>query len=238
MATRRNLDETRQLILDAAAQMVSEAGYSLQSANVSLIDACRRAGLGTAGSGYKIWATQKDFQDDLVRYALMSERTQAEIGAAVLDALAKLEPDPDLTEVIRAASNAEMDAMVGSDWFTRLMALWLAAATEPMMRDEQIQLQALRLTRLGDIFAELLAAYGREMRPPFTIEMLTLAIAAQGNGLGVYCTYLDAPETTMIERSGGADGSTKSWHLLGCVIETLVEAFTQPAEPDDQSGEE
>lgn len=238
MATRRSLEETRQLILDAGAQMVSEGGYSLQSANISLIDACRRAGLGTAGSGYKIWATQKDFQDDLVRHALATERTEAEVGAAIIDALARLEPEPDLTEVIRVAANADMDAIVGSEWFTRLMALWLAAATEPMMRDEQVQSQALRLERLGDIFAEILVAYGREMRPPFTIEMLTLAIAAQGNGLGVYCAYLDAPEVTTIQRATGTDGSTKPWHLLACVIEVLVEAFTRPAEPEDGSGED
>ncbi len=207
--------------------MMSEAGYSLQGANISLIDACRRAGLGTAGSGYKIWATQDEFREDLMRHALAMKSTRTEAAERLLEAIARLGDDPDLTSIIRVAANENARAVVGTEWFTRLIALWLAASTDTAMRNEQIETQRNLLASLQDTFGELLSAYGREMRPPFTIEMLTLAISAEMNGLGYFCAYDDDPATTQVQRSTGPDGALERWHLLGCAVEALVKSFTR-----------
>jgi hypothetical protein len=225
---RRSLDETRQSILDAGAAMLSEAGYSLRSANITLIDACRRAGLGTAGSGYKIWGTQDAFREDLVRHALAMEGTREEAAERLLEAIAQLGPDPDLTSIIRVAAIENAEAVIGTEWFTRMNALWLAAATDDEMRDEQIRAQAELLQSLRETFVDLLEAYGREMRPPFTAEMLTLAIAAEMHGIAYYCAYENDTTVSELQRPTGPGGTLEQWHLMGCVVEALVESFTQP----------
>jgi hypothetical protein len=226
--TRRSLDETRESILDAGAAMMSEAGYSLKSANITLIDACRRAGLGTAGSGYKIWGTQEEFRDDLMRHALAMESTREEAGERLLEAIAQLGPEPSLADIIRVAATENAEAVIGTQWFTRMTALWLAAATDDAMRVEQIDTQAKLLASLRGTFVELLHAYGRVMRPPFTEEMLTLAIAAEMHGIAYYCAYANDTDVSEVDRPTGPDGQMERWHLVGCVVEAIVEAFTQP----------
>ena len=233
MPTRRSLDETRQRILDAGAAMMSEAGYSLRSANITLIDACRRAGLGTAGSGYKIWSTQEEFRDELMRHALAMDRSRDEAAGRLLEAIAQLGDDPDLTSIIRVAATENAREVIGREWFTRLVALWLAAATDDQMRAEQIDTQRKLLASLQEAFVDLLTAYGREMRPPFTAEMLTLAIAAEMNGIGYYCAYVDDESVTQVDRPTGPDGAMEQWHLMGCVVEALVESFTRPITGSD-----
>ncbi len=208
--------------------MMSEAGYSLKSANITLIDACRRAGLGTAGSGYKIWSTQDEFRDDLVRHALAMDRTREEAAGRLLEAIAQLGEDPDLSSIIRVAATENAREVIGSVWFTRLVALWLAAATDDQMRTEQIGTQRKLLVSLQETFVDLLVAYGREMRPPYTAEMLTLAIAAEMHGLGYYCAYVDDERVTRVDRPTGSDGAFERWHLMGCVVDALVESFTRP----------
>lgn len=236
MASRRSLDETRRRILDAGAAMMSEAGYSLRSANITLIDACRRAGLGTAGSGYKIWDTQDDFRQDLVHHALAMEQQRDTASDRLLTAIAALGIDPDLSSIIRVSANENAESVIGEQWFTRMIALWLAAATDEAMREEQIRSQRALLASLSKTFFEVLTAYGREMRPPYTIDMLTLAIAAEMNGMGYHCAYNDDPSVSRVQRPTGPEGELETWHLLGCVVEALVESFTRPSETSADGG--
>lgn len=228
MRQRRSLDETRQRILDAGSAMLAEAGYSLKSANITLIDACRRAGLGTAGSGYKIWGTQNEFREDLMRHALAMEDTREEASQRLLEAIAELGPDPDLTSIIRVAALENAEAVIGTNWFARMIALWLTAATDDEMRTAQIATQSKLLESLRETFVDVLEAYGREMRSPFTAEMLTLAIAAEMNGIAYYCAYANDKTVSEVERPTGPDGALEHWHLIGCVVDALVESFTQP----------
>lgn len=208
--------------------MMSEAGYSLRSANITLIDACRRAGLGTAGSGYKIWPTQEAFREDLMRHALAMEGTRTEVAERLREAMVRLGPDPDLAAVIRVSAIENVEAVVGTQWFNRLIALWLAAATDDAMRDQQITTQRKLLTSLRDPFVTVLATYGREVRPPYTPEMLTMAIAAEMIGIGYYGAHDDDPDVFWVDRATGPDGQIERWHLIGCVVEAIVEAFTRP----------
>lgn len=212
--------------------MMAESRYSLHSANISLIDACRRAGLGTAGSGYKIWATQQDFRDDLLRHALTMESIRAQASQRLLDAVEQLGPDPSLSDLIRVGSIQNVEATVGADWFNQMIALWLAAATDEAMRVEQLERQRAVIEVFRRMFEDLLAVYGREMRSPFTVEMLALAVAAQVCGIGHYCAYDDDPEVSRVQRPSATGEGTDEWHLLGCVTEALVDSFTRPiAEP-------
>ncbi len=228
MAARRSLDETRERILDAGAEMMSEAGYSIDSANISLIDACRRAGLSTAGSGYKIWQTQGEFRKELIHHTLRVDSDRTAPSERLVGVVAEFDGEPTLDELIRIAGNENAEAVVGSEWYTRLLALWLAAATDEEMRGIQLDTQQALLSSLSDTFGGLLERYGRRMRPPFTLGHLTQAIAAQMNGLGYFLAYRDETGAAEILRPTGPDGEPRSWHLISCAVQALVEAFTEP----------
>lgn len=228
MPSRRSLDETRELILDAGLELLAEVGYSLNTTEVLLIDACRRAGLSTAGSGYKIWTTQHDFRVDLLRHALSSA------GAAIVEvdrlvmAVDHAGDDPSLETLIRVASAENAKAAIGAPEYFLNHALWLAAGRDPELRERYIESQREQLGSIGEIYNGLLDLYDREMVPPFTVEMMTLAIAAQVDGLASFCSYVDDLGVADICRPTGPDGEPEQWHLLGCVIEAIVAAFTRP----------
>lgn len=210
--------------------MVAEAGYSLDSANITLIDACRRAGLTTAGSGYKIWQTQDDFRRELIHHTLQIAGDRTEPAERVTDAVEELDGQPSLADLIRVAGNENADAVVGSDWYSKLLALWLAAATDDELRATQLDTQRKLLASLTGTFVDLLDTYGLRMRPPFTAEHLTQAVAAQMNGLGYFLAYRDETGARDIMRPTGPDGELQRWHLVSCAVEALVEGFTEPVD--------
>ncbi len=232
MAARRSLTETRQAILAAGSSLMAETGRTFDAANISLIDACRRAGLGTAGSGYKIWATQDEFRVDLQRYALVEAGPSAadDVGERLAESVGKLGPDPDITNLLRVTSTESAATVTGTAQFVRAIALWLAASEDAELRSRQIASQRELLGSLTELYRGLLDHFGMEMRPPFTVEMLALAIAAETHGIGYFCSYVDDIGVDDIERQTGADGAVERWHLLGCVVEGIVRSFTRPIE--------
>lgn len=228
MAARRNLDETRTLVLDAGLELLEEAGYSLDNSEVSLIDACRRAGLGTAGSGYKIWPTQRDFRTDLLRHALDVANEALLRTDQLVAALEDAGDDPDLSTLIRVASQDSAEVMVGAAELYRNVAIWLAAGNDDELRARYVESQRLLLAELATLYGGLLELFEHEMKPPFTIELMTLAIAAELNGIAMWCSYSDDVGVGDIVRLTGPDDTPERWHLLGCVVEAIVEAFTRP----------
>ncbi len=228
MASRRNLEETRMAILAAGVALMRESGNSFAAANISLIDACRRAGLRTAGSGYKIWGGQGDFRSDLQRYALTESEDESGVVDRLVESVTSLGEDPDLRELIRVAATENAERLIGTTEFARTVALWLGAADDPELRRRHVEDQREALHALADIYRDLLDEHGREVRSPFTIELLTLAISAEMNGLGHFLAYADDTGAAQIDRPTGAEGTVERWHLLGCVVEALVESFTRP----------
>lgn len=231
---RRKLDETRERILDAGAVMVAEAGYSLDSANISLIDACRRAGLSTAGSGYKIWPTQEDFRRDLIHHTLTVNDAITGPARRVVGSAEGPESTPDLDEVIRVSGNDNADSIVRSANFTRLIALWVAASADEQLRDGHLAAQRTLLESLEEVFRSLMVRHSLEMRPPFTLAQLTHAIVAQMQGLGVLLAYGDEVGAESIMRPTGPGGTPQRWHLVSCAVQALVTSFTRPAGTADQ----
>jgi hypothetical protein len=228
MAARRTLGETRTLILDAGLELLREERYSLVITEVSLIDACRRAGLRTAGSGYKIWPNQQDFRTDLLRYALAASgdaMVRTDRSAAAIE---QVGDDPSLSTLIRVASTENAASTIGTAEYFLNHALWLASGRDPELRARYIEAQRDVLGTLSGLYEGLLAVYDREMVPPFTVEMMALAIAAQIDGLSSFCSYVDDVGVERIVRPTGPGGEPEDWHLFGCVTEAIVAAFTRP----------
>lgn len=235
MVARRSLDETRTLILDAGMELLSEAGYSLQGTDVLLIDACRRAGLSTAGSGYKIWPTQRDFRVDLMRHVLYVANTTLLNTDRMVEAIGRAGEDPSLSTLIRVAATDNAEATIGAPEYFRNHAVWLAAKSDAELRERFVEAQRVQLGMLAELYEGLLAIYDREMVPPFTVDIMTLAIASEVDGLASWCSYVDDVGVGDIVRPTGPDGGDEQWHLLGCVVEAIVEAFTRPRTPVPES---
>ena len=216
------------MVLDAGLELLAEVGYSLNSTEVSLIDACRRAGLRTAGSGYKIWPTQQDFRTELLRHALTTGGDALLQTERLLATLDQAGEDPSLTTLIRIASTENANSTIGAPEYFLNHALWQAAGRDPELRERFIESQRGLLGSLAEIYEGLLAIFDREMVPPFTVDMLTLAIASEVDGLASFCGYVDDLGVGDIVRPTGPDGEAEQWHLLGCVTEAIVAAFTRP----------
>lgn len=223
---RRPLDETRTRILDAGVALLEDDECGFHVEQISLIDACRYAGLSTAGSGYKIWPTQGEFRAELLQYAL-HKRDQIADRVRRLDAInSAVQTDVDFIEQIRVEGRANIEGMVGSPELVRQSALWLAAVRDPTMRDDYRQNQHEYIGALARSYQRLMDVEGRSMRPPFTVEMLAVAIETHTLGLAGFLSFGDDFGLDDIQRPTGEAGAMQSWHLLSCVIHAIVEAFT------------
>lgn len=241
MATRRSLDDTKELILGAGLDLLAQSDYQFHIEAVSLIDACRHAGLGTAGSGYKIWPTQEEFRIDLLRYAV-SERDALDERIKRLSAMAA-DPTPiaDFREEIRVGALHNAKEMLESPELIRHTAMWLAASRDEELREAYRNNQDAYIRALTKAYATVMEREGRIMRPPLSVEMLATAVEAQTFGLAQVLLFGDTFDVDAIERvarsDSGDDAETQQaaqqWNLLGCVIEAIVDAFTVLADDVD-----
>lgn len=234
MTVRRSLEETRELILEAALDLLGRDEIAFDPAAVTLIDACRHAGLRTAGSGYRIWPNQEEFRTDLMRHAVVTRPALAERITRL-----KGSPNPDLlekgpTEHIRLVAFENHRAAAGRDELVRRSATWLRAHRDPDVRASHIEIEQDLIAVLAEQYRRILDAYGLQMRPPYRVEHLAFAVEAQTRGLAWMTVFGDDLGLMDLKRPTGPDGQLQRWNLLGCVIEALASAFTEPvtATPD------
>lgn len=228
MPPRRSLDETRTLILDAGVELLAEAGYAIESADLTLIDACRRAGLGTAGSGYKIWPTQQAFRTDVLRHMLVQGGNSMFRTDRLIAAFEASAGDLDKTSLLRVTSNENASATIGSAEFARYVAVWNAAGNDAQLRDDLVATQRDQFAELAELYRALLDLFDREMVPPYTVELMLRAMTSQAEGMAMSFAYDDRLGVNDIQRPTGPDGELERWHLYGCVVEAIVDTFTRP----------
>lgn len=226
MTVRRTLEETRQLVLEAAEEILTEIGYTISTEDLSMIDACRRAGLATAGSAYKIWPDQAAFRTDVLRHVL-STGTNAMIDFSVVLATTQ-EEQPSLQGIIRLMGNASAAQVLGQATFDLFMALWSASRKDPelmaLIRADEQDI----IDQMDPIYEFLLELYDLEMVPPYTVRMLTVAFASLINGFGLYDQWIADEGFDAIPRPTGPTGESQPWHIMSCVGEAVVAAFTRP----------
>lgn len=231
MQTRSKLDDTRLRVLDAAMELLAEDEANFEPGAVTLIDACRRAGLRTAGSGYRIWANQDEFRTDLMRHAVTS-RPGVDQRIARMEQARDGDGEPmDRIEYMRVIGLANQTAEA-SEELRRHSAVWLRAHQDPEVRAGYQASQQRVVQALADSYRGVMDTYDLEMRPPYTIEHLAAAIEVQTRGLCAMTAYGDEFGVGDIRRPTGPDGSEQQWNLLGCLIEATTAAFTRPRNAD------
>lgn len=244
---RRSRDETRELMLAAAVDLLRERALSdgdhvvsAALAHVRVTDIAARAtalvrqGLersGTAtgtpsaaavttGAVYQIWPRQADFQADLLFHVA---ELQGRLVPGAAEVVARFrtarEGGAALSDVVVATAE-EVWRQYRDDPIFRVELSFLVAAVEPRVKAALAHRRRRFAEGAEQVWAGLLATYGRRMRAPYTVGDLTTAVAAQVTG-SVALWWAD-PQ--ILDDPFGAGAS-----LTARVSALLVEQLTEPA---------
>lgn len=234
MATRRTLDQTRELLLDTGASMLIESGIDVSLANVSMIDVCRDAGLSTAGSAYKIWPNQDQFRADLLTHLI--ERTTPDPGT--IDRLAAfVHAAPadmsTLSELIRTTAVNPDPWAAGAAGYDVFCALLLAAQHDPNLAARLHANDVAALDSLTELYEAIADAYDLEWVPPYNAAILAVSLSALVEGISARSKVLPELTDTVVmctaPTTGDATGESLPWTIYGLSARVIVEAFTRPA---------
>jgi hypothetical protein len=187
---RRPREETRRLLLDAATRLVitrladdGEFGNPLSAVRIADVldhlnaeSAAEHRRPLTTGAVYQIWATQAEFQSDLLDHVMNVVATlgMEPFAARVRSLMAEGLPYDELMAVM-----SEYDHDLAGSFHEVSLSIGLAALVAPeRIRVAEEEANARYVAELGGLLAEVLAYGGREMRPGLTIEDLVWVIEA------------------------------------------------------------
>lgn len=214
---------TRQRFLEVGLQLLAERGPVVGVTHIRLSEVADAAGF-SANAGYRYWPSHKAFHDDLI-LALIAQRDHP--LRAMVNAISPIiEERQPWQEAVRVGSAASLRAYIEDGNFRVWYALRASAFKDPNLRDaarERVDFVADQYRALLD---SLMKFYGRRMKPPFTFENL---IGALGRLLEGFITQaLLEVDDEHIDREPLAPGVGRDWTLYPAVVETLLEAWTEP----------
>lgn len=225
---RKPLPQTRQMLLDTAARRLLESGMDVSVGVVDLEDVCEAAGLGSAGSAYKIWETKDDFRVDLIRHVLEQLRHVDVVASDVHTALS--EPvSVGLDETIRTAALADLRSNAGRVPFSTSLALWIAGQHDPVVAEQFAAHEQRGLDTFANLYEFAVPMFGRVWKAPFTSDHLAVVLSALVQGFVIRGHVTPEWVPTDLCRPTSPSAEMRPWHLVACAIEAIAEAFTEPA---------
>ncbi len=207
IVTTFSADESRSATVDALA-------------NVKVSDIADRAGV-TKGAVYHVWPSQEDYRKDLLQ-RLLEQSRQAGVRE-----LHELLSDEDLLagdprEIMNRYADFVFDALKDDPAFFARFSFYVYAANP-----EVAELLASGDETLVKEFSPLMELYlhlqGRRIRPPFSTEMLLIAVNSLFQGLCL--RYRTSPE--MVDRRVGPEAMRMYAHGL----QSIVLHFSEPIDP-------
>ncbi len=226
MAKRRSLDETRALLLSAGAALLAERGVSVTLDRISLIDVCRRAGLKTAGSAYKIWPNQDAYRSELLHELVVASSASFATKGQVDGVLGGDGHLPPLDELIRvvAADNAELNQTI----YPTYLVVWLAQRTDAELAATFADAEDAWLEALVALFTAVVDAYDLEFVEPFDATILGVTLSALVEGLTIRrrATPEFVPESLPLPT--GAGGADQEWAPFAIGVKAIFDAYTRP----------
>ena len=234
-------------MLDAAHDMVSEAGgLSVSLDRLALDDVCARSGVSRS-SAYRAWSSKDEFNLDVLRdlagpswqgTAAFDKETIEHASAIVAENLAALSTPAGrwglVREVVRVAAKRNFIAVGQStEWrtYVALTATLITFAREDdsVRREVQAALRSSELKFIGmmaSFYDDMSVILGFKLRSPHTSwETLAAMGAAVIEGLAL--RQIIAPDIVNAEVSLEEDSGLKEWSLasLGfmAIVDTLVE---------------
>ncbi|MEI2697366.1 MAG: TetR/AcrR family transcriptional regulator [Microthrixaceae bacterium] len=204
IVTTFSADESRSATVDALA-------------NVKVADIADRAGV-TKGAIYHVWPSQEEYRKDLLR-RLLEQSSQAGVRE-----LHEMLADEDLLagdprEIMNRYADFVFDALKDDPAFFARFSFYVYAANP-----EVAELLAAGDDTLVKEFSPLIELYlqleGRRIRPPFSTEMLLIAVNSLFQGLCL--RYRTSPE--MVDRGVGPEAMRMYAHGL----QSIVLHFSEP----------
>jgi AcrR family transcriptional regulator len=218
--------------------MLIERGLSVGLDHVRLAEVAEAAGR-TTGAAYHIWGSSEGqaYGGGQARFHLeLARRAVETIGVDHRTALAVVEQNPgaSLHELIRQGARQVLDRFtdpqVGWDVVLGLVA---AVRSTPELLDAHRKAFAELTDSYCALFGPVLERLGRRVRPPFTLEQLTVSVIALADGFGIRVLVDPDAVPTDIALPTGPDGADEPWHLFACAVEAMFEHFTEEIDAAD-----
>jgi len=184
----------------------------------------------TTGAFYHIWPTLQAFRDELLEFVLSADRIA--VGTPTVDAAVQLAGcgDRSLAEIIRVAGNLNFDGLPDDPGLLLKHALWSRHRTEPRVRELLAGLYDGVREQMTPMYETVLATTGRRMRPPYTLDLLLVVLAALGEGLHLRSS-VDPDAVPEFGADVDPDGQDRRWTTFAAVAHLVVLGMTEPTTP-------
>ena len=193
--TKRSRDETRELMLEAGAQLVYEAFDAPQAADwapvahVRLTDVAARAseitgdGNITTGAIYPVWADQNAYRRDLILHLLSPQQVRNQDMWGQFAALLMSDDRPERVEQLAGLIAKVNFEAVTTDPYYSVMYVLMPYCGDDVLRHALQEYIRAEQGDLSQFYRFGLLAYGRRLRNGLTEEDLARALAALFDGL-------------------------------------------------------
>jgi AcrR family transcriptional regulator len=232
---RRTGEETKDLLIRTGISMLLDRGITAGVSHIRLQEVVRRAGL-TTGAAYRLWADQDAFHHDLA-VAAATWRAAMPIAEPWSNIAGLVESGAPLMAAVRVGSQAHVDTFDDADRrhqrsarsFLVALALRATSGSWSDLRDASVARHAESVREFAEMYRSVLALYRRRMRPPFTVEDFTVAMAALGEGFALQA--IEGIPHPHLKRAG-PPGVGEDWTLFGLSVWALTEGYTEPVTED------
>jgi AcrR family transcriptional regulator len=219
--------ETRATLLEAGAALLREQPVGDVLSQVTARAVVERVGR-TTGAFFHQWPTLEAYHRDLLVHVLDPARIPS-TSEAIDAVLGGLHAGLDPATVLHLAARGNFESVQADPYAQLWQALWSKHS-----QDEQVHtlLRQSFDTVSGQVVPLLeacLAAAGRRMQPPFTVETFAVLITALVQGLHLRVAI--EPETVPVKplsEPPDAPGAQTSWDLFGTTVEILFRTITEP----------
>lgn len=217
--------------------MLIERGVTVGLDQVRLAEVADAAGR-TTGAAYHIWGSRDDepYGGGQARFHLELARKAVEtIGVDHSAALAVVaeHPDTPLHELVRLGAARVLDTFTDPDvgWDV-VLGLLAAVRSTPELAEPHRSAFGELTASYNTLFETAFESLGVRVRPPFTVEHLSVSLIALADGFGIRVMVDPDAVPTDIERPTGRGGKPQPWHLFACAAAGLFDYFTERV-PDD-----
>lgn len=214
---RRTKDETRVLLLEAGRELLRREGLP-GAINIRLSDVLDEVNL-TSGAAYNVWPSQDDFQEELALHLVENFSWSTRVVQQLLESAHEGASDPEA--LIREVSLAYYRLLIHEPDFYLALQFWAVRELDVEL-ESAIRCGYVRLQRnLVEFFVKALAGFEVEIRPPYSIDDITVAVTALTEGMALRAKF---------DPAATRDGEVYAQTLVG-----LFAHFTMPQQPHSGS---
>ncbi|NYJ05827.1 TetR/AcrR family transcriptional regulator [Petropleomorpha daqingensis] len=219
--------ETRATLLEAGAALLREQPVGDVLSQVTARAVVERVGR-TTGAFFHQWPTLEAYHRDLVAYVLDPVRIES-TAEAVAFITAALRSGQEPATVLHLAARGNFESVRADPYAQLWQALWSKHSQDEQVHASLRQNFDWVTDQVVPLLEACLAAAGRQMQPPFTVDSFAVVITALVQGLNLRWAIEPerVPVKPLSERPDAPEAQT-SWDLFGTTVEILFRTITTP----------